>query len=194
MRLPWKASLLTRLRYKERQNDWKVSKCETSSYWRYRGIDVTRKVSGRSGNGHQGLTNDVKELYQSKHVHTCRSCKTRKACRTCKTRKHAERAKQEKRAELLICLLNILFCGFLVAVNVLIAICAIDDLRKLGKSPRAPTTSQTLHHNIYINVYERQRVTYHEMFIRINCVQAKSCQHSISISTDTAQCRVVMAF
>lgn len=111
-----------------------------------------------------------------------------------KQEKRAERAKQEKRAELLICSLNILFCDFLVAVNVLIAICAIDDLRKLGKRPRAPTTSQTLHHNIYINVYERQRVTYHEMFIRINCVQAKSCQHSISISTDTAQCRVVMAF
>ena len=119
---------------------------------------------------------------------------TSKNCTNPSTCTRAGRAKQEKRAELLICSLNILFCDFLVAVNVLIAICAIDDLRKLGKSPRAPTTSQTLHHNIYINVYERQRVTYHEMFIRINCVQAKSCQHSISISTDTAQCRVVMAF
>ena len=87
MRLPWKASLLTRFRYKERQNDWKASKFETSSYWRYKEIDVTRKVSGRSRNGHQGLTNDVKELYQSKHVHTRRACKIRKACRTCKTRK-----------------------------------------------------------------------------------------------------------
>ena len=140
---------------------------------------------------------DVRETGTRAKQMTSKNCTNPSTCTRAgraKQEKRAERAKQEMRAELLICLLNILFCGFLVAVNVLIAICAIDDLRKLGKSPRAPTASQTLHHNIYVHFYERRRVTYREMFIRINCVQAKSCQHSISISTDTAQCRVVMTF
>ena len=39
--------------------------------------------------------------------------KQEKRAERAKQEKHAERAKQEKRAELLICLLNILFCGFL---------------------------------------------------------------------------------
>ena len=51
VRLPWKAALLVCFRYKERQNKWQVSMFETSSYWRYKGIYVTRKVSGRSRNG-----------------------------------------------------------------------------------------------------------------------------------------------
>ena len=50
-RLPWKAVLLICFRYKERQNNCQVSKLETCSYWRYKGIFVTRKVSGRSRNG-----------------------------------------------------------------------------------------------------------------------------------------------
>ena len=39
--------------------------------------------------------------------------KQEKRAERAKQEKHAERAKQEKRAELLICLLNILFCCFL---------------------------------------------------------------------------------
>ena len=55
IRLPWKAALLTCFRYKEMQNNCQVSKLETCSYWRcnYKGISVTRKVSGRSRNGPQ---------------------------------------------------------------------------------------------------------------------------------------------
>ena len=51
IRLPWKAALLICFRYKERQNNCQVSKLETCSYWRYKGIYLTRKVSGRSRNG-----------------------------------------------------------------------------------------------------------------------------------------------
>ena len=54
IRLPRKASLLLCFRYKERQNNCQVSKLETCPYWRYKGIYVTRKVSGRSRNGSQG--------------------------------------------------------------------------------------------------------------------------------------------
>ena len=53
IRLPWKAALLICFRHKERQNNCQVSKLETCSYWRYKGIFVTRKVSGRSRNGPQ---------------------------------------------------------------------------------------------------------------------------------------------
>ena len=52
-RLPWKAALLTCFRYKEMQNNTQVSKLETCSYWRCKGICVTRKVSGLSINGPQ---------------------------------------------------------------------------------------------------------------------------------------------
>ena len=38
-------------RYKEMQNNCQVSKLETCSYWRCKGISVTQKVSGRSRNG-----------------------------------------------------------------------------------------------------------------------------------------------
>ena len=51
IRLPWKAALLICFRYNERENNCQVSKLETCSYWRYKGIYVTRKVSGRSRNG-----------------------------------------------------------------------------------------------------------------------------------------------
>ena len=51
IRLPWKAGLFICFRYKERQNNCQVSKLETYSYWRYKGIYLTRKVSGRSRNG-----------------------------------------------------------------------------------------------------------------------------------------------
>ena len=51
IRLPWKAALLTCFRYKEMQNNCQVSKLETCSYWRCKGISITRKVSGRSRNG-----------------------------------------------------------------------------------------------------------------------------------------------
>ena len=43
--------------HKERQNNWQVSKFETSSSWRYKLIYVTRKVSGRSRNGPQAPGN-----------------------------------------------------------------------------------------------------------------------------------------
>ena len=56
--LPWKAALLIFFRCKEKQNNCQVSKLETGSYWRYKGIYVTRKVSGRPRNG---------PLYLSKH-------------------------------------------------------------------------------------------------------------------------------
>ena len=46
IRLPWKAALLICFRYKERQNNGQVSKLETCSYWRYKGISVTRKGFG----------------------------------------------------------------------------------------------------------------------------------------------------
>ena len=51
--LPWKAALLIFLRCKEGRNNCQVSKLETCSYWRYKGIYVMRKVSGRSRNGPQ---------------------------------------------------------------------------------------------------------------------------------------------
>ena len=38
IRLPWKAALLICFRYEERQNNCQVSKLETSSYWRKKGI------------------------------------------------------------------------------------------------------------------------------------------------------------
>ena len=38
-------------RYKEMQNNCQVSKLETCSYWRCKGISVTQKVSGRWRNG-----------------------------------------------------------------------------------------------------------------------------------------------
>ena len=38
IRLPWKAALLIRFRYKERQNKCQVSKLEPCSYWRYKGF------------------------------------------------------------------------------------------------------------------------------------------------------------
>ena len=50
IRLPWRAALLKCFRYKERQNNCQVSKLETCSYWRYKGIYLTWKVSGRSRN------------------------------------------------------------------------------------------------------------------------------------------------
>ena len=49
--LPWKAALLICFRYKEIQKKFQVSKFETCSYLRYKGIYATRKVSGRSRNG-----------------------------------------------------------------------------------------------------------------------------------------------
>ena len=57
IRLPSKATLLICFRYKERQNNCQVSKLETCSYWRYKGIYLTRKVSGRSRNGPLGYLN-----------------------------------------------------------------------------------------------------------------------------------------
>ena len=53
IRLPWKAALLICFRYKEMQNTLQVSKLEICTYWRSKGIYVTRKVSGRSRNGPQ---------------------------------------------------------------------------------------------------------------------------------------------
>ena len=49
--LMWKAVLLICFRWKERQNNCQVSNLETSSYWTYKGICVTQKVSGRSRTG-----------------------------------------------------------------------------------------------------------------------------------------------
>ena len=49
-RLPWKAALLRCFRCKERQNKCQVSKLEMCSYWRYKRIYVTQKVSERSRN------------------------------------------------------------------------------------------------------------------------------------------------
>ena len=46
IRLPWKAALLVCFIYKERQNNCQVSKLETCSHWRYKGICVTRKGFG----------------------------------------------------------------------------------------------------------------------------------------------------
>ena len=53
IRLPWKAALWIFFSYKERQNNCQVSKLETCSYWRYKRIYITRKVSGRSRKGPQ---------------------------------------------------------------------------------------------------------------------------------------------
>ena len=52
-RLPRKAALLICLRCEERRKHCQVSKLETCSYWRYKGIYIIRKVSGCSRNGPQ---------------------------------------------------------------------------------------------------------------------------------------------
>ena len=50
IRLSWKVALLMCSRYKERLNNCQVSKLKTRSYWKYKGIYVTRKVLRRSRN------------------------------------------------------------------------------------------------------------------------------------------------
>ena len=50
IRLSWQAALLMCSRYKERQNNCQVSKLKTRSYWKYKGIYVTRKVLRGSRN------------------------------------------------------------------------------------------------------------------------------------------------
>ena len=42
--LLWESAILICFRYKERQNNCQVSKLETCSYWRYKGIFVTCKI------------------------------------------------------------------------------------------------------------------------------------------------------
>ena len=54
IRLSWKAALLICLRWKKEQNSCQFSKHETCSYWRYKEIFGTRKVSGLSSNGPLG--------------------------------------------------------------------------------------------------------------------------------------------
>ena len=46
LKLSWKAALLICLRWKKGQNNCQVSKHQTCSYWRYKEIFGTRKVSG----------------------------------------------------------------------------------------------------------------------------------------------------
>ena len=51
--LPWKAALLICFRYREMQNNCQVSKLETCSYLKCKGIYATQNVLGRSRNGSQ---------------------------------------------------------------------------------------------------------------------------------------------
>ena len=67
IRLPWKPALLICFRWKNRPNNCKVSKHETCSYWSYKEIFVTRKVSGLSRNGPQGTGGPIeRKLFTSK--------------------------------------------------------------------------------------------------------------------------------
>ena len=49
--LLWESALLICFRYKERQNNCQVSKLETCSHWRYKGIYVTSKILSCLRNG-----------------------------------------------------------------------------------------------------------------------------------------------
>ena len=55
IRLRGKAALLICVRCKERESNCQVSKLETCSYRRYKGIFVTRKVSGPGSQNFSGV-------------------------------------------------------------------------------------------------------------------------------------------